>query len=120
MEWCYELGISVVTVYAFSIENFNRSPEEVSTLMSLALAKFRYMSEHSDLVKKYNIQIRVIGETDLLPEEVKTVMVKTMEMTAANSGPIINVCFPYTAKAELITVSNGVLADFEAGKLRTG
>lgn len=89
----------------------------MSTLMSLALDKFRYMSEHSDLVKKYNIQIRVIGELELLPEEVSSVMKKTIEMTAANSGPIINICFPYTAKAELITVSNGVLDDFDSGKL---
>lgn len=86
--------------------------------MSLALDKFRYMSEHSDLVKKYDIQIRVIGELELLPEEVRTVVGKTMEMTAGNMGPIINICFPYTAKAELITVSNGILEDFESGELQ--
>jgi ditrans,polycis-polyprenyl diphosphate synthase len=40
LEWCLELGVEVVTVYAFSIENFKRSPDEVSTLMRLAAEKF--------------------------------------------------------------------------------
>ena len=40
LDWCLQLGISTVTVYAFSIENFRRSQEEVDTLMSLALEKF--------------------------------------------------------------------------------
>lgn len=45
LQWCLDLGIPEVTVYAFSIENFKRSPEEVETLMSLAKEKFAYLLE---------------------------------------------------------------------------
>lgn len=110
MEWCYELGIRTVTVYAFSIENFNRSPEEVSTLMSLAMEKFQQMTSQSDLVKRYGVRIRVIGELEMLPEDVREAVQRAMNMTKDNSGPTINICFPYTAKAELITAANKALS----------
>lgn len=117
MEWCYDLGVKALTVYAFSIENFNRSPEEVSTLMSLALEKFNYMVEKSEILAKYDIQIRVLGELDLLPEDVRMAAEWSMQMTKGNKGPVVNVCFPYTAKAELITVSNKILSDLRSGAL---
>lgn len=46
LEWCLELGVEVVTVYAFSIENFKRSPDEVETLMRLAAEKFEELLSH--------------------------------------------------------------------------
>lgn len=117
MEWCYELGVQTVTVYAFSIENFNRSPEEVSTLMKLAIDKFNYMLDRSELVKRYNVQIRVLGELQMLPEAVREAVERAMAMTRENHGPIVNICFPYTAKAELIAVSNGLLDELQSGKM---
>ncbi len=111
MEWCYDLGIKAITVYAFSIENFNRSPEEVGTLMNLAIEKFDYMTEQSELVKKYDVRIRVIGELEMLPEDVRRAAERAMAMTKSNRGPIVNICFPYTAKAELITVCNKMLSE---------
>lgn len=117
MEWCYELGVETVTVYAFSIENFNRSPEEVSTLMELAIDKFHYMLDRSELVSKYGVQIRVLGELEMLPEDVRMAVNRAMTLTKDNQGPIVNICFPYTARAELTTVANNVLDDLQSGKL---
>lgn len=117
MEWCYDLGVKAITVYAFSIENFNRSPEEISTLMSLAVEKFNYMSDNSDIVSKYDVRIRVIGELNMLPDDVRAAAERTMTMTKGNNGPIVNICFPYTAKAELINVSNRAIEGLRDGSL---
>jgi len=117
MEWCYELGVEALTVYAFSIENFNRSPEEVSTLMCLALEKFQYMTDRSALVQKYAVQIRVCGEMELLPVGVREAAGRAVEMTKGNRGPIVNICFPYTAKAEIIAVSNRVIQSLRSREI---
>lgn len=85
MEWCYELGVKAVTIYAFSMENFNRTPEEVSMLMGLAIEKFKYMTQQSELVQKYGIRIKVLGELDRLPEPVRQAAINAMEMTKNNS-----------------------------------
>lgn len=85
MEWCYELGMKAVTVYAFSMENFNRTPEEVSMLMGLAIEKFNYMAQESDLVRQYGVRIRVLGELGRLPEPVRQAALNAMEMTKHNT-----------------------------------
>lgn len=84
LEWCYDLRIRTVTIYAFSMQNFNRSPEEVALLMSLAIEKFEYMASQSELVKKYDVQIRVIGELDRLPKDVHAAALRAIEMTKDN------------------------------------
>lgn len=109
MEWCYELGISTITVYAFSTENFKRSPEEVSMLMSLAVEKFAYMAGESEMVRKYDMAIRVIGELGMLPGEVREAAERAMEMTKNNKSRAINICFPYNSSAELVSAANAIL-----------
>lgn len=115
MEWCYLLGMEAITVYAFSIENFNRSPEEVGMLMSLAISKADFLTERSDLVRRYGARVRVIGELELLPEAVRLAAQRVAAATKDNTGPIINICFPYTSKAELTTTANRVLSGLASG-----
>jgi ditrans,polycis-polyprenyl diphosphate synthase len=85
MEWCYELGMRAVTVYAFSMENFNRTPEEVAVLMGLAVEKFNYMAQEGELVRQYGVRIRVLGELDRLPDPVRLAALNAMEMTKHNT-----------------------------------
>lgn len=62
LRWCLELGIKEVTVYAFSIENFKRSREEVDTLMGLAREKYKRLIEEKDKLMEHGVCIRVIGK----------------------------------------------------------
>ena len=55
LQWCRELGVREVTVYAFSIENFNRSQSEVSDLLNLAKDKFSTLLEESEKLKEVNL-----------------------------------------------------------------
>ncbi|RLF91586.1 di-trans,poly-cis-decaprenylcistransferase, partial [Thermococci archaeon] len=70
LEWCHELGIRILTVYAFSTENFKRSKEEVNKLMQLFEEKFKELVKDKR-VHEYGIRVNVIGRKELLPENVR-------------------------------------------------
>lgn len=91
LQWCFELGIREVTVYAFSIENFKRSQEEVDTLMDLAREKYKRLLEERDKLMENGVCIRVIG----------TYVIRNFVVTI--SYPYIN--FMYVASMATFTYS---------------
>ncbi|CAH0563996.1 unnamed protein product [Brassicogethes aeneus] len=105
LQWCMEFGIKEATVYAFSIENFKRSKEEVDTLMRLAREKFKVLFEEKEKLMEEGVCIRVIGNMDLLPDDIKENIAKTMLLTKNNKTVFLNVAFAYTSRDE---ISNSV------------
>ncbi|KAF9183296.1 cis-prenyltransferase [Haplosporangium sp. Z 767] len=114
---CMEMGVKVVTVYAFSIENFKRPPDQVDTLMELAKTKLAELCEHSELVNQYGIGIRVLGNVSLLPDDVRKVVRRAVELTKKNTRAILNMCFPYTSREELTMASRSLVSGIEAREL---
>jgi ditrans,polycis-polyprenyl diphosphate synthase len=86
LEWCFGLGVGVVTVYAFSIENFKRSPEEVSTLMRLAAEKFDELLNEEDIIHKHGVSIRVLGDISLVPDYLQHSMATAIHKTRNNTN----------------------------------
>ena len=75
--WCSEAGLSSVNVFAFSIDNFRRSDEEVRTLMELAAQKFdELVNKEWEFVQKHDIHVRVAGDLALLPPSVQQSMAR--------------------------------------------
>ncbi|XP_019368017.1 PREDICTED: dehydrodolichyl diphosphate synthase complex subunit DHDDS [Gavialis gangeticus] len=105
LRWCWHLGIREVTVYAFSIENFKRTKEEVDGLMELARQKFIRLLEERDNLKKHGVCIRVIGDLPLLPLDLQALMAKAVLATKNYNKCFVNVCFAYTSRHE---ISNAV------------
>lgn len=101
LEWCYDVGIREVTVYAFSIENFKRSKEEVDGLMELAKQKFTELLEERELIQKHEVCVRILGDLELLPRDVQEIVAKTMNMSRNNRRAVLNVCFAYTSRCEM-------------------
>lgn len=112
LQWCLYLGIKEVTVYAFSIENFKRSTEEVNTLMQLAREKFNRLLEERDKLNERGVCIRVIGNINLLPADLQKTIAEAMILTRNNTEAILNVAFAYTSRDEMVnavqTVVQGV------------
>lgn len=100
LEWCLDLGVKVATVFAFSIENFNRPQAEVDTLMNMAQQKFIEFMDKSDLVMERGIRVRVLGDLSLLPAQVRATAAKVMLATASHSCLTLNICFSYTSGEE--------------------
>jgi undecaprenyl diphosphate synthase len=84
LEVCYKSGIKVVTIYAFSIENFKRSKYEVDALMEMAKVKLTQLSQHGDLLDRYGASVRVLGRLDLVKPDVVEAIDKAVKITSGN------------------------------------
>ncbi|KRT83815.1 hypothetical protein AMK59_3610 [Oryctes borbonicus] len=115
LQWCFELGIQEVTVYAFSIENFKRSKEEVDYLMELAKEKFRKLHDEKNKIMELGVCIRVIGNLDLLPEDTRKLIAEAVIMTKDNNKLFLNIAFAYTSRDELTTAVKNILKGVELG-----
>lgn len=102
LEVCYKSGVQVVTIYAFSIENFKRSRFEVDALMDMAKTKLVQLSEHGALLERYGARVQVLGNQGLVREDVREGIQRAVEMTRGNEGKVLNVCFPYTGREEIM------------------
>ena len=85
MEICYKCGVKVVTVYAFSIENFNRPKYEVDGLMQLAKLKLEQLIQHGELLDRYGARVKVLGRLDLIPPDVLEVVERAAATTQNNT-----------------------------------
>lgn len=110
LELCYEAGVDTATVFAFSIENFRRSPSEVDHLMRLAREKIQQIAQHGEIAEKYGVRIRVIGDVSRLHKSVYDDIVTTTELTKNNTRATLNICFPYTGREEMLHSIKQVIA----------
>lgn len=101
LEICYDCGVKCATVFAFSIENFKRSNYEIQWLMELAKTKFKQVVSNGEMCEQFGIQIRILGDLDLVPEDVKKVLLDAQELTKNNSRAILNVCWSYTSRDDI-------------------
>src|SRR2546425_3261125 len=97
VEGSAELGIPVLTLYAFSIENWKRPRTEVSTLMRLLK---EYLNKELENIHKNNIRFRTIGRTEELDSSVRSELEKAIVRTRDNTGMTFNVALNYGGRAE--------------------
>ncbi|XP_010489390.1 PREDICTED: dehydrodolichyl diphosphate synthase 6 [Camelina sativa] len=102
LQYCYELGIQYVTIYAFSIDNFRRQPEEVQSLMDLMLEKIKSLLEKESIVHQYGIRVYFIGNLALLNDQVRAAAEKVMKATAKNSRVVLLICIAYNSTDEIL------------------
>lgn len=123
--WCFEVGIPEVTVYAFSTENFNRSESEVKGLMTLAKEKFDRLMEEKDKIMKYGVSVRVIGDVNLLPDDVKLSIARAVDYSKNNTRSVLNVALAYASRHEIteaikeiaIGVKEGAICESDINEL---
>ncbi|MDD4752482.1 MAG: isoprenyl transferase [Desulfitobacteriaceae bacterium] len=115
IEACVELEIKVLTVYAFSTENWKRPEAEVRILMNLIV---EYLRKELDEMHRQNISIRPIGNLGPLPEEAKKELFRARETTRNNTGLIFNVALNYGGRKEIVEAAKAIGAKIEAKKMR--
>ncbi|MEF8772467.1 polyprenyl diphosphate synthase [Halodesulfurarchaeum sp.] len=116
LEWCAQLGIEELTIYAFSTENFDRPAEEREHLFDL-LAEKLYEFADSDRVHEDKVNIRVLGQTNRMPERVQKAIDYAQRHTAGYDSLTLNVAIAYGGRAALLDVTRDVAADVDAGAL---
>ena len=112
LEVCYKSGVRVVTIYAFSIENFKRSKYEVDALMDMAKTKLVQLSQHGELLDRYGASVRILGDRSLMRQDVQHEIDRAVEMTKHNDSAVLNVCFPYTGREEITHSVRETVRDF--------
>jgi undecaprenyl diphosphate synthase len=99
VETAARLGIDVLTLYAFSVENWKRPAAEVSTLMMLLK---RYLRLELETLLKNNIRFRVIGRIEELSRDVRHELTVGIDRTAGNRGMLFNIALNYGGRAEIV------------------
>ncbi|MGE0712373.1 MAG: polyprenyl diphosphate synthase [Planctomycetota bacterium] len=102
---CARLGLRELTLYAFSTENWRRSPEEVAGLMQLLR---RFLVEERGEIMDNRIRFTAIGELDRLPDFVREELERTRAMSAANEGMVLRLALSYGARRELLRAAQQV------------
>jgi len=105
VETAAELGIDVLTLYAFSTENWNRPKKEVNMLMSLLVSSLK---KELKLFIDNNISLRTIGNIDLLPKKTKKELNEVVEKTKNNTHLILNLALSYSSKEEIINAFKNI------------
>ncbi len=114
LEWCKEYNIREVTLYSFSIENFDRPKEEFNYLMEI----FKKACTHfkNDPNGK-NMKIHFVGRIAMFPQDVQDAMHDLMEATKHNSPYILNLAMAYGGRAEIIDATKKIAQEIKEGKL---
>lgn len=109
-----EMGIKVLTLYAFSTENWARPTDEVNYLMRLPIDFFdKFMPE----LMENNVRVNIMGFLDELPEKTYLVTQKAMAETANNTGMVLNFAFNYGSRREITAGVQEIARQVKAGKI---
>ena len=105
------VGLEVLTLYAFSVENWKRPPTEVSTLMGLLK---HYLRRELSTLLRNNIRFQVLGRMGDLPADVQGELNRAMERTRSSTGLLFNIALNYSGRAEITDAVQRLLADVVA------
>ena len=108
---CGERGVRVLTVFAFSSENWNRPPEEVSGLMELLAVA---LSREVPQLKAEGVRIHFVGDRSALSDKVRAGLAQAESATSANTRLTFNVCFNYGGRWDIAQAAAGLTARGEA------
>ena len=116
LDWSIELGIEIITVYAFSTENFNRPKEEVEGLMNLFIYNFKRLVDH-EKIHKNEVRVKVVGRTELLPDDVKEAIKEAEDATKHYNKRFFNLAIGYDGRLEIIDSFKKIIEQVQDGKI---
>jgi undecaprenyl diphosphate synthase len=108
VETAARLGIDVLTLYAFSVENWKRPASEVGTLMGLLK---RYLRSELNTLLTHNVRFHVVGRTDELSTDIQDELSRAIDRTAANTGMRFNVALNYGGRTEILDAVKRAIGD---------
>ena len=116
LEWCFELNIKNLTVYAFSTENFERSTNEVKILMDLCRKELDKAAKDSR-IHKNEVKVRVLGQLETLPDEIADSAKNIMFKTKDYNNYSFNIALAYSGREEIIQAIQKIAEDVKNDKL---
>lgn len=114
IEYASNNGLSCLTLYAFSTENWNRPKKEVSFLLDLFVKK---INQHIEELHYKQIRFKVIGELESLPKTLRNVLSEAVKLTSANTGMTLNVAINYGGRWDIVHAARRVAKQCLSGEL---
>ena len=109
-----DLGVTHLTAYAFSTENWRRPLDEVAFLMELFAS---YLDSEIEYLTKKNVRVLFLGNRDRLNQELRRRMIDSEQRTAANNGITLNLAIDYGGRAEIVEATRKIACSVKAGEL---
>ena len=119
LEWCFELGIENLTLYAFSTENFSRSNNEVKALMDLCKSELERATKDSR-IHKNKVRVRVLGNLETLPEDIRSSAQYVVDETKDYDKHSLNIALAYGGREEIINAIQKIANDVKTGTIKIG
>jgi undecaprenyl diphosphate synthase len=117
VEGCVELGVRVLTLYTFSLENWERTPGEVRGLMRILEQVLR---EEREELKRNNVQLRTIGHVDLLPERSREILDETRRFLVDSTGLTLVLALSYGGRAEIVDAARRIVTEDRKRRIPIG
>jgi tritrans,polycis-undecaprenyl-diphosphate synthase [geranylgeranyl-diphosphate specific] len=114
LEWCRDYEIKVVTLYALSLENLERSEDELAPIFDLV------RKEWKSFLKKFHengVKVRIIGRKEVLPEDIRDIIRKLEEETEAHQRYRLNIAVAYGGRQEIIDAARIVASEYKSGRI---
>lgn len=109
---CSDLGIKILTVYAFSTENWKRPKDEVNYLMNLMV---EYMRKEVNALNDNHVRIKVLGDIGILPDQTKKEIQEAVKLTHNNKGLQFNIALNYGGRAEILNACKALVRSVSDG-----
>ena len=116
LDWSIELGIEIITAYAFSTENFNRPEHEAEGGMNLFVINFKKLVSNPK-IHNNEVKVKVVGRTELLPDNVKEAIKEAEDATAHYNKRFLNLAIGYDGRLEIIDSFKKIIKDVQDGKI---
>jgi len=116
LEWCFDLNVKSVTLYAFSTENFRRSRKEVEEIMRLIEEKLRILLTDKK-IHENRVRVKVIGRVNLLPKNLQELIYQVETATRDYNEHYLNIALAYGGRAEIVDAAKKVAIKVKKGEL---
>ena len=116
LDWCMKMGVKTLTVYAFSTENFNRDPEEVSFLMDLIGNSLRELADDPRVLEN-RVRLRAIGERDSIPDDMIEAIEYAERKTAGFDNYNFNMAIAYGGRQEIVNAVKDISSRVLSGDI---
>ena len=114
VEGCRQAGVEVLTLFAFSQENWQRPPEEIEALMTLLQ---EYVSKEGAELRERGVAVRMLGDLDRLTPAARAAVDTIVSETAAGTALALNICLSYGSRAEITRAARLLAEEVQAGRL---
>jgi len=115
IKYCGEIGIEVLTLFAFSSENWQRPEQEVNYLMTLFL---NTLKNEIDKLAKNNVQLKMVGNLEGFNSPLREWIAKSQELTAKNTGLKLVIAVNYSGQWDIVQAAQKVMRQFKSGALK--